>query len=41
MKESMASKREEIVSDRYGERTPMKVKFREVDPFNLWVRPKP
>lgn len=33
----MSSKRDEIVSERFGEQAPMTVKFREVDPFNLWV----
>lgn len=37
MRESMSSKRDEIVSERFGEQTPMRVKFREVDPFSLWV----
>lgn len=38
MRESMASKHQEIVSERFGEQMPMQIKFREVDPFNLWVR---
>lgn len=37
MRESMSSKQDDIVSERFGEQTPMRVKFREVDPFNLWV----
>ena len=33
----MAAKQSEITQERYGEDEQMKVKFREVDPFDLWV----
>lgn len=37
MRAAMAAKQREITQDSYGEDEQMKVKFREVDPFDLWV----
>ena len=35
----MEGKHKQIVSQNVGEQEQMVVDFREVDPFNLWVRP--
>ena len=37
MRAAMAAKQREITQESYGEDEQMKVKFREVDPFDLWV----
>ena len=41
MNASLAGTRKSIVSEASGELEQMGVQFREVDPFNLWVSPKP